>query len=199
MKNLFALLFSFALFAGCSDFFGETKTIRLYGPAPFTTSDQEIIAARLRAHTTTLFPSFRFRNENDGITILARGMPTEAKLQFLLLHRGAFAVKPRYGRIWFTQADIIDAAAGVDGPQASLNFKLSAQAAARVAKLSVDNIGTNLSVVFDDEVLATPKIIAEIGSDAQLSVNKSIEEVLMISTILKTGALSSPVTSIKIE
>jgi preprotein translocase subunit SecD len=177
---------------GCDQILGETTTIRFKATGPVLKTDEAIIIARLREHTSTLSPTHTFSAANGEAVITVKGAPNEVPLHFLLEHRGLFQARSENGRPWFTQSDIVDAVAGFDDQKRTvLNLHLSPEGTTRVAGLSANATGELIVVELDGEKLTSARVSGPIPQGRiQLTLGKSPEEALLISTILKTGALS---------
>ena len=201
MKRFASLIVVSALLAGCNQLLGESKSIHFSSAAPMLKQDESIIATRLREHASSLSPSYSFAHANGQTVVHARGVPPDQSVQFLLKHRGEFEARSANGRPWFSQRDIVDAQAGIDDRQRTvLRLKLSPEAGARVARLSANEVGTVVSAVLDGEVLAAANVSAPIQNGAlQLTINKTPNEAVLISTILKTGSLSFAPGSVQVQ
>lgn len=192
VKRTVALVTLALTIAGCDQIFGETESIRFKASGPVLKEDEAIISARLREHTSTLSPVYSFSTIDGETVMTAKGTQPEASTRFLLAHRGLFQAKSDFGRPWFSQGDIIDAAAGIDEQKrTTLNLRLSAEGTARVARLSANATGVVITAEFDGEKLTTARVSGPITQgQIQLTVNRTPNETLLISTILNTGALS---------
>jgi len=189
------------LLAGCEQFFGTTKIIHLDATAPMSDQDQKVVVQRLHEHTSTFSPTYNITNSPGKVTILAKGTPDDSSIRYLLSHSGLFRARTEGGVVLFSQDDIVDARAGFDNHQrTALHLKLSKQAGARLAAISSANTGRFLTAEFDGAILTSAKIVEPILEGLlQLTINRSPEEALMISTILRSGPLSFSPTSIQIE
>jgi preprotein translocase subunit SecD len=199
-RLLVCLLLSFSL-VGCDKILGESKNIRFTTTGPVLKEDEAIIAARLRDHTSTLAPTYSFANSNGETVIAAKGAPPDDSIKFLMSHRGLFEAKSELGLSWFSNKDIADVTAGFDNQQRTvLNMRLSPDGATRVARLSTDSVGSYITVTLDGEKLTSAIVTSPITQGMmQITLNKKPEETLLISTILKTGVLSTTLEHIRTE
>ena len=201
LKHRLVLFFCALALAGCSQLFGETKIIQLEANAPVLKGDENIIAARLRDHTSTFSPAYSFASTGNRATLTARGVPPEASLQFLLRHRGVFEAKSSSSGTWFTNQDIADAQVGLDEKQRTvLYLVLTTEGTARLADVSSRNPGALVLVELDGEELASAQLSGPItGGKLQISLSKTAGDAMLIATILRTGALSFAPSSVQVH
>lgn len=105
------------------------------------------------------------------------------------------------GSVWFTERDIKDAVVGFNDQQVPvINFILASEAKERVARLSARDVGQTVTAVLDDELLVTATVSGPISEGRlQLSVRRPANEVQLIASILKTGALSVTPKSVQFQ
>ena len=103
-------------------------------------------------------------------------------------------------RIIVSGENLIDAQPGFDQlTNASVvNFKLDNLGARKFAMASKDNIGRNLAIVLDNEVISAPVIRdAIITGNGQISGNFTAQEANELAILLRSGALPAPLSIIE--
>ena len=103
-------------------------------------------------------------------------------------------------RIIVSGENLIDAQPGFDQLTNSsvVNFKLDNLGARKFAMASKDNIGRNLAIVLDNEVISAPVIRdAIITGNGQISGNFTAQEANELAILLRSGALPAPLSIIE--
>jgi preprotein translocase subunit SecD len=127
--------------------------------------------------------------------------------------QGAGGIPQRYYRTYLLRARteltgdyIADAGVGVDNsdPLQSgrpvVTFKMTAEGARLMEKLTGDSMGRRMATVLDDKVETAPYIKGRISSNGQITLGsgtnrqRQFEEANDIALVLKAGALPAPVT-----
>ena len=128
-----------------------------------------------------------------------------------VLQQGGFQAK--YYRTYLLRARteltgdyIADAGVGVDNSdplqqgRPVVTFKMTAQGAGLMEKLTTENMGRRMATVLDDKVETAPYIKGRISSNGQITLGsgtnrqRQFEEANDIALVLKAGALPAPVT-----
>ena len=73
-------------------------------------------------------------------------------------------------------------------------FKLNSEGGNAMRKLSRDNIGRQLAIILDGELISAPVLQSEIGTSGQISGNFTQAEAKRLADDLKAGALPVPLT-----
>src|SRR5690606_10536211 len=93
-----------------------------------------------------------------------------------------------------------DARAGFD-PQTRepiVSFRFDSIGARQFAEISTANVGRPFAIVLDDEVLSAPMIREPItGGAGQISGSFTVEDTVVLSALLRAGALPAPLTVIE--
>lgn len=103
-------------------------------------------------------------------------------------------------RIIISGENLIDAQPGFDQVSNSsvVNFKLDTLGARKFAIASKNNIGRNLAIVLDNEVISAPVIRdAIVTGNGQISGNFSPKEANELAILLRSGALPAPLNIIE--
>lgn len=103
-------------------------------------------------------------------------------------------------RIVISGENLIDAQPGFDQLSNSsvVNFKLDNLGARKFALASKNNIGRNLAIVLDNEVISAPVIRdAIVTGNGQISGNFSSKEANELAILLRSGALPAPLNIIE--
>ena len=77
-----------------------------------------------------------------------------------------------------------------------VDFKLRNKAAAKFSTLTKNNVGRNLAIILDDQLVSAPEIKSEIGRSGQITGDFTLEEAKELAADLNAGALPVP---LKIE
>jgi preprotein translocase subunit SecD len=128
-----------------------------------------------------------------------------------MVQQGGFAQK--YYRTYLLRAKteltgdyIADAGVGVDNSdplsqgRPVVTFKMTAQGAGLMEKLTTEGMGRRMATVLDDKVETAPYIKGRISSNGQITLGsgtnrqRQFEEANDIALVLKAGALPAPVT-----
>ena len=103
-------------------------------------------------------------------------------------------------RIVISGENLIDAQPGFDQLSNSsvVNFKLDNLGSRKFGAASKDNIGRNLAIVLDNEVISAPVIrSAIVTGNGQISGNFTAQEANELAILLRSGALPAPLTIIE--
>lgn len=91
------------------------------------------------------------------------------------------------------------AAAGLDpdGGGFQINFSFDSRGARRFAEYTREHIGELFAIVLDNEVISYPRIQSAItGGSGRITGNFSPEEAQRIATLIRSGALPAPLTTL---
>jgi preprotein translocase subunit SecD len=129
------------------------------------------------------------------------------------VHGSGGVVQGRYYRTYLLRAKteltgdyIADAAVGVDSSdplqqgRPVVTFKMTAEGARLMEKLTTENMRRRMATVLDDKVETAPYIQGRISSNGQITLGsgtnrqQQFEEANVIALVLKAGALPAPVT-----
>ncbi len=95
---------------------------------------------------------------------------------------------------------LTDARAGFDAQTGEpvVTFRFDSQGAREFGDITRKNIGRPFAIVLDDKVLSAPVIREPItGGSGQISGNFTVEDTVMLSALLRSGALPAPLTIIE--
>ncbi len=181
------------LLGGCDAILGDTKTVRVSAAVPLSDADLKILSSRLQAHLSSDRPNFSAELEKGAVVLHARGLPAAAALQFLLGHQGVLELKGGDNDVGFTQRDIADSQAGFDpNNKPVLRLRLTGPGAANFSQFSSRKAGQLVFASLDGEPIATLKVPGRIDSERlQVVINKTPEELVLLVTVLKYGALGA--------
>lgn len=91
------------------------------------------------------------------------------------------------------------AAAGLDSDSGGfqINFSFDSRGARRFAEYTRDHVGELFAIVLDNEVISYPRIQSPItGGSGRITGNFSPEEAQRIATLIRSGALPAPLTTL---
>ncbi|MFA5075053.1 MAG: protein translocase subunit SecD [Candidatus Babeliales bacterium] len=90
---------------------------------------------------------------------------------------------------------IVDAKVGFgEFNRVQVNFQLDSSGARDFKELTGNNIGRRLAIIIDDVVYSAPNIQSAIGSTGSITGIASPEEAKDLALVLRSGALSAPIT-----
>jgi SecD/SecF fusion protein len=185
--------------------------------------DQAIEVIRRRIDVTgTTEPSIQ-RQGADRILVQVPGLQDPqrlkellgrtAKLEFRLLGQpGAADVDslpskdaggqrvPVERRVIAEGADLIDAQPSTDSRTGEwiVNFRFNVRGAQRFGQATTENIGRQLAIVLDNEVISAPTIQSAItGGSGQISGRFTAQQVTDLSVLLRAGALPAKLTIVE--
>jgi preprotein translocase subunit SecD len=205
MQHFKVLIVATLVLTGCNFDAGPPRIIDIGGTESLSQNDQRIVATRLDSYTPRGWlrqaPSFVFRTHEGGVRVTASSAPSDTEIQYLLLHRGKFEVATEYGTLWFNEHHIVDSAIAIDEQnRKTLRLRLNEEGAARLSKLSSTGLPTVLLVKFDGDVLVAAKLAAPISEGRlEVTIDKPVDELLLMVEVLKSGRLSFDPTSVKVS
>jgi protein-export membrane protein SecD len=111
------------------------------------------------------------------------------------------APKYRYSvrkKVEINGESLIDARATLNQAEAVVNFKFDSLGAKKFAKLTTENVGVSLAIVFDNKVISAPVIREPIlGGEGIISGSFTIESANDLALLLRAGALPAPLNIIE--
>jgi len=185
--------------------------------------DQAIEVVRRRIDVTgTTEPSIQ-RQGADRILVQVPGLQDPqrlkellgrtAKLEFRLIgQQGAADVDmlpskdaggqrvPVERRVIAEGADLVDAQPAFDSRtnEPIVNFRFNIRGAQRFGQATTENIGRQLAIVLDNEVVSAPTIQSAItGGSGQISGRFTVQQVNDLSVLLRAGALPAKLTIVE--
>ena len=128
--------------------------------------------------------------------------PPPQGYQFMLERDKDNSYKPNYisRRADLTGKDLVSAHVDRDElGRIAVAFKLNGKGGTTMRKLSGKNIGRQLAIILDGELISAPVLQSEIGSSGQITGNFTQSEAKRLSDDLKAGALPVPLTVLSEE
>ena len=110
------------------------------------------------------------------------------------------ATYPVIDRVALSGERLTDAKAGFDPQthQPVVNFSFDSSGAKRFADITEANVGRPFAIVLDGKVLSAPVIREPItGGSGQISGSFSVQDTVVLSALLRAGALPAPLTVIE--
>jgi len=110
------------------------------------------------------------------------------------------ATYPIEDRVALDGEHLTDARAGFDqrSNEPIVSFRFDSVGARQFAEITTANVGRPFAIVLDGKVLSAPVIREPItGGSGQISGNFTIEETVVLSALLRAGALPAPLTVIE--
>lgn len=132
-------------------------------------------------------------NEKELLLEYDGDLPDE--LQILPGERNLYYVVQRYAKVTGNMlADAKPAIGGRTGGEAFVQFSFNDEGADRFYELTSKNIGRQLAIVLDDEVISAPKVESAIRGTGSITGTFSGAEAKKLAYLLKSGSFAAPVT-----
>ena len=132
------------------------------------------------------------RQGKDRIIVELPGVKDPEKAIAMLGRTAMLHFQDDHGNIVLTGSDLKDARAQISqGNQAVVGLEFNSEGADKFAELTAKNIGRQIAIVLDGEVLTAPVVQEAItGGRAQISGSRSIEDAERLAILLRSGWLS---------
>ena len=131
------------------------------------------------------------RQGKDRIIVELPGVKDPEKAIAMLGRTAMLHFQDDHGNIVLTGSDLKDARAQISqGNQAVVGLEFNSEGADKFADLTAKNIGRQIAIVLDGEVLTAPVVQEAItGGRAQISGSRSIEDAERLAILLRSGSL----------
>ena len=131
------------------------------------------------------------RQGKDRIIVELPGVKDPEKAIAMLGRTAMLQFKDINGKVVLTGKDLKDARAQVSqGNQAVVGLEFSDEGGKKFADLTARNIGKQIAIVLDGEVLTAPVVQEAItGGRAQISGSRNVEEAEHLAILLRSGSL----------
>lgn len=131
------------------------------------------------------------RQGKDRIIVELPGVKDPEKAISMLGRTAMLQFKDISGNVVLTGKDLKDAKAQVSqGNQAVVGLEFSEEGGKKFADLTARNIGKQIAIVLDGEVLTAPVVQEAItGGRAQISGSRNVEEAEHLAILLRSGSL----------
>ena len=131
------------------------------------------------------------RQGKDRIIVELPGVKDPEKAISMLGRTAMLQFKDVKGNVVLTGKDLKDAKAQVSqGNQAVVGLEFSEEGGQKFADLTARNIGKQIAIVLDGEVLTAPVVQEAItGGRAQISGSRNVEEAEHLAILLRSGSL----------
>ena len=131
------------------------------------------------------------RQGKDRIIVELPGVKDPEKAIAMLGRTAMLHFQDDHGNIVLTGSDLKDARAQISqGNQAVVGLEFNSEGADKFAELTAKNIGRQIAIVLDGEVLTAPVVQEAItGGRAQISGSRSIEDAERLAILLRSGSL----------
>ncbi|HEY0570589.1 MAG TPA: protein translocase subunit SecD, partial [Enterovirga sp.] len=110
------------------------------------------------------------------------------------------ALVPVERRVIVEGADLVDAQPAFDSrsSQPIVNFRFNIRGAQRFGQATTENLGRQLAIVLDYQVISAPTIQSPItGGSGQISGSFTVEQVNNLAVLLRSGALPAKLTIVE--
>lgn len=138
-----------------------------------------------------------YQSGNDRICVEIPGVTDANDILEDLGTPGSLQFCDPDGNVFMTGDDVVDAQAGTTNDKAGNNnaycvdLVLSDEAAQTFAEMTGENIGKNLPIVYDGEVISNPVVQSKIeGGTAQITGMANYEEASQLASQIRIGSLS---------
>ena len=131
------------------------------------------------------------RQGKDRIIVELPGVKDPEKAIAMLGRTAMLHFQDERGNVVLTGSDLKDARAQISqGNQAVVGLEFNSAGADKFADLTAKNIGKQIAIVLDGEVLTAPVVQEAItGGRAQISGSRSIEDAERLAILLRSGSL----------
>lgn len=131
------------------------------------------------------------RQGKDRIIVELPGVKDPEKAIAMLGRTAMLHFKDQYGNVVLSGSDLKDARAQISqGNQAVVGLEFNSEGGEKFAELTAKNIGKQIAIVLDGEVLTAPVVQEAItGGRAQISGSRSIEDAERLAILLRSGSL----------
>ena len=131
------------------------------------------------------------RQGKDRIIVELPGVKDPEKAIAMLGRTAMLHFQDERGNVVLTGSDLKDARAQISqGNQAVVGLEFNSDGADKFADLTAKNIGKQIAIVLDGEVLTAPVVQEAItGGRAQISGSRSIEDAERLAILLRSGSL----------
>lgn len=131
------------------------------------------------------------RQGKDRIIVELPGVKDPEKAIAMLGRTAMLQFKDDKGNVVLTGKDLKDARAQVSqGSQAVVGLEFNDEGGEKFANLTARNIGRQIAIVLDGEVLTAPVVQEAItGGRAQISGSRNVEEAERLAILLRSGSL----------
>lgn len=131
------------------------------------------------------------RQGKDRIIVELPGVKDPEKAIGMLGRTAMLHFQDERGNVVLTGSDLKDARAQISqGNQAVVGLEFNSAGADKFADLTAKNIGKQIAIVLDGEVLTAPVVQEAItGGRAQISGSRSIEDAERLAILLRSGSL----------
>ena len=131
------------------------------------------------------------RQGKDRIIVELPGVKDPEKAIGMLGRTAMLHFQDERGNVVLTGSDLKDARAQISqGNQAVVGLEFNSVGADKFADLTAKNIGKQIAIVLDGEVLTAPVVQEAItGGRAQISGSRSIEDAERLAILLRSGSL----------
>lgn len=131
------------------------------------------------------------RQGKDRIIVELPGVKDPEKAIAMLGRTAMLHFQDQYGNVVLSGSDLKDARAQISqGNQAVVGLEFNSVGADKFADLTAKNIGKQIAIVLDGEVLTAPVVQEAItGGRAQISGSRSIEDAERLAILLRSGSL----------
>ena len=131
------------------------------------------------------------RQGKDRIIVELPGVKDPEKAIAMLGRTAMLQFKDMNGKVVMTGKDLKDARAQVSqGNQAVVGLEFSDEGGKKFADLTARNVGKQIAIVLDGEVLTAPVVQEAItGGRAQISGSRNVEEAEHLAILLRSGSL----------
>lgn len=161
---------------------------------------EQILYKRFSEHKVSIFSRIDSSIDGDTITYTFKwDSPSKDKVDYLIKHKGNLVVRASVGYIWFTSRDINHSSVKKEEDRNYLIFGVQDSAVPKIRRLSRKNIGKEMRMELDGELISRAVIKDELGKWFLVDLEKEYDELSLISTLLETGPLPEELVIVRNE
>lgn len=199
-----AVILLLVILQGCNErtaFNAEPKevVVKLESPASAQLIEQ-ILRYRFESYLPSMFSSLESHIEGSQIRfVFKRGTPPRNIVLDLVTRQGVLVARVNAGAVWHVANGVADASVSKTDGGNALNITLSDPAGQVFERLTNKNIGKMLGLELDGEVLTIAKINDSLGKRIQFILPNELDELRLISVMLRSGPLPEKVQIVSNE
>lgn len=191
-QRLVFVLFIAGLLSGCDEILhladpDKTLVVQVQDNGDAKVVDK-MLQRRFAEWNQSSFANVKSRISGSRIFYtFSRGSPKREVADFLVSHPGRLEARIRNGEVLFTDGDVAGASAAQSQYGPALHVTVVDQAAQRIKRITLNNIGRNVEIRLDNQLVVSAQIRDALSKRFEISFNKDLREVALYATILRTG------------
>jgi len=193
-QRLVFALFIAGMLSGCDEIQhladpDKTLVVQVQNNADANVVDK-MLQRRFADWNESSFANVKSRVNGSRISYtFSRGAPKREVADFLVTHPGRLEARIRNGEVLFTDVDVANASAAQSLYGPALHVAVVDQAAQRIKRITMNNIGRIVEIRLDNQLVVSAQIRDALSKRFEISFNKDMRDVALYATILRTGSI----------